>query len=127
MTKPQTHWNDKQVEQVVGNLLRAGVMLAAVVVLIGGVLYVRQYGAQPFHAKKLAELPPDLRSVRGVFSDARHMQGRGIIQLGLLLLVLTPVARVVFSVLAFALERDLLYVVVTLVVLAILLWSLFSG
>jgi uncharacterized membrane protein len=63
----------------------------------------------------------------GIVRDALTLRGRGIIQLGLLLLIATPVARVAFSVAAFAFQRDRLYVVVTLVVLAILLYSLTSG
>jgi Protein of unknown function (DUF1634) len=41
-----------------------------------------------------------------------------------LLLLATPVARVVFSIAAFALERDRMYVGITLVVLAILAYGL---
>ena len=48
----------------------------------------------------------------------------GLIQLGLLLLVATPVARVVFSVFAFARQHDLTYVVLTMMVLAVLIYSL---
>jgi uncharacterized membrane protein len=59
--------------------------------------------------------------------DALAMRGRGIIQLGLLLLIATPVARVAISVVAFAVQRDRLYVAITLLVLAILLCSLMSG
>ena len=54
-----------------------------------------------------------------------HLGGRGIIQLGLLLLIATPVARVVFSVIGFVRQRDFVYVVLTLIVLAVLLYSLF--
>lgn len=118
-------WTDERVEQIVGNLLRAGVLIAAVVVLIGGILYVIENGREHFDPAHLQKLPADLCSPQGVFTDCWALQSRGVIQLGLLLLILTPVARVVFSVLAFALERDLTYVVVTLVVLAILLYSLF--
>jgi uncharacterized membrane protein len=48
-------------------------------------------------------------------------------QLGLLLLIATPVARVAFSVFAFALQRDRLYVVVTLAVLGVLAFSMTGG
>jgi uncharacterized membrane protein len=51
----------------------------------------------------------------------------GLIQLGLLLLIATPVARVVFSVAGFAIERDWMYVVITLLVLLTLLYSLASS
>jgi len=120
-------WSDRQVEQIIGNLLRAGVLLAAGVVLVGGVMYVEEYGGNRFNPAGLAPLPSDLRSPRGIFSDVGILQSRGVIQLGLLLLILTPIARVLFSVIAFALERDRLYVIVTLTVLGILLYSLFSG
>jgi uncharacterized membrane protein len=117
-------WSDERIEIIIGNLLRAGVVLAAGVVLGGGILYVDKYGGQKpqygvFHGE-----PTDLRNVSEVFHQAISLHSRGLIQLGLLILIATPVARVAFSVLAFAAERDWLYVVVTLIVLAILLYSL---
>jgi len=68
--------------------------------------------------------PSDLHSLHGIVRDAMTLNGRGIIQLGLLFLIATPVARVVFSIFGFAEERDGLYVFFTLIVLAILLFSL---
>ena len=59
--------------------------------------------------------------------SALSLSSGGIIQAGLLLLIATPVARVVFSVFAFALQRDRTYVFVTLIVLGILLYSLMGG
>lgn len=111
-------------EVIIGNLLRAGVVLSAIVVLAGGIMYLHKYGgARPqyrlFHGE-----PEDLRGVAAVIQFARAEHSRGIIQLGLLLLIATPIARVVFSVYAFARERDWLYVGVTLVVLAVLGFSL---
>jgi uncharacterized membrane protein len=73
------------------------------------------------------EGPDYLRSPLGIVGHALQGDDRAIIQLGLLLLIATPVARVLFSVVAFALERDLTYVLVTLIVLAVLVYSLFSG
>ena len=52
------------------------------------------------------------------------LQPRSLIQFGLLLLIATPIARVAFSVIAFAVERDRLYVAFTIVVLMVLVWSL---
>jgi uncharacterized membrane protein len=127
MSEARPGWTDEKVEQTVGNLLRAGVLVAAAVVLIGGMLYVSDNGLRPLDPHNRRELPADLRSPRGILTDVWRFESRGIIQLGLLLLVLTPVARVAFSVVAFALQRDVVYVVVTLIVLSILLYSLFSG
>jgi uncharacterized membrane protein len=62
-----------------------------------------------------------------VIQSVRNGRGRGWIQLGLLLLIATPIARVVFSVAGFILERDRLYVTFTLIVLAVLLYSLLGS
>jgi len=59
--------------------------------------------------------------------ESLRWRGTGLIQLGLLLLLATPVARVAFSVVAFLLQRDRLYVLVTLIVLGILLYSIAGG
>jgi uncharacterized membrane protein len=55
------------------------------------------------------------------------LRGRSIIQFGLLLLIATPVARVLISAVAFALQRDRTYVLITLAVLGVLLLSLWGG
>jgi len=125
-SKPKNEWTDDQVEQVMGNLLRAGVILAASVVLTGGILYLIRYGTTVPDYRVFRGEPAHLRSVSGILSDAIRLSSRGLIQLGLLLLVATPVARVVFSVFAFARERDPVYVTLTLIVLGVLFYSLFG-
>jgi uncharacterized membrane protein len=127
MDEPKRRWTDERVEQVLGKLLQVGVLVSALVVAAGGIVYVSRHRTEPadhgiFHGE-----PGDLRSPVGIVQDALSGSGRGIIQLGLLLLIATPVARVIFSVFAFARERDLQYVVLTLIVLAVLLYSLFIG
>ena len=104
-----------------------GVTLAAAVVLFGGTVYLVRHGcAAPQYHVFVGE-PTDLRTVSGIVKDALAFRGRGLIQLGLLLLIATPVARVAFSVAAFAIQRDRLYVVVTLIELAVLMYSLTGG
>jgi uncharacterized membrane protein len=126
MSEPKHGWTDERVEQVVGNLLRAGVILAAAVVLIGGVMYLFEHGTEKVPDRhQFRGMPADLRSPRRILADALELKSVGVIQLGLLLLIATPVARVIFSVFAFALQRDFTYVLITLIVLAVLLYSLF--
>jgi uncharacterized membrane protein len=120
-------WGDEQIEVVVGNLLRAGVLLSAFVVLIGGAIYLWHYGRSPMDFTVFRGEPADLRSIRGIIRDALAMRGRGIIQLGLLLLIATPVARVAFSIFGFAKEKDHMYVTFTAIVFAILLFSIFGN
>jgi len=116
--------SEERVEQVMGNLLRIGVMASALVVLLGGLLYLMHDGRQPaqFQAQ-----PQELRSLAGIVRQAAVLDPLGLIMLGLLLLIATPVARVIFSVAAFVLQRDYLYVLFTILVLVVLLYSLFSG
>lgn len=119
-------WSDQRVEKIIGDLLRAGVIIAASAVLLGGIVYPIRHGeAAPDYRVFVGE-PADLRGVSGIIADTRALSGRGIIQLGLLILVATPLARVIFSVVAFALQRDRTYVVITLIVLAVLAYSLFG-
>jgi len=117
---------DAQVHRAVGNLLRFGVLLAAGVVLFGGILFLDRHGAvvpdyRVFHGE-----PLDLRGLAGILHDVLALRGRGIVQLGLLLLIATPVARVALTAVAFAFERDRTYVLVALLVLVLLLSSLFG-
>lgn len=120
----QVFWTDQKTENVIGNLLRAGVMLAATVVLAGGVLYFVRHGGEPADYRVFRGEPTDLRHVAGIVHDAFALESRGIIQLGILLLIATPIARVAFAVFAFAAERDWMYVGFTLMVLGILMYSL---
>jgi uncharacterized membrane protein len=127
MSEPEHGWSDQRVEQALGNLLRTGVLLAAAVLLLGGIIYLMRHGGERPDNRVFHEEPHDLRSITGILGDVWMFRGRGIIQLGLLLLIATPVARVVFSLIAFGLQRDKTYVLVTLIVLTILLYSLFAG
>jgi uncharacterized membrane protein len=124
MAVPQPPHHVTRVQQAVGNLLRAGVLLAAAVVLAGGILFlVRHGGAVPDYRVFRGE-PANLRTLAGIVRGSLAERGRGVVQLGLLILVATPVARVAFTAVAFAVERDRTYVLVALLVLCLLLMSL---
>ncbi len=125
MSQTARDQRDERVENLLGNLLRLGVGLAALVVLIGAVLYLMQHGADIAEGQTFQGEPEHLRSPQGIVANAFSGRGRGVIQLGLLLLIATPVARVAFSVVAFAWQRDYLYISLTLFVLAVLLVSIF--
>jgi uncharacterized membrane protein len=120
-------WTDRQMDEVIGILLRVGVSVSSLVVLAGGILYLMRHGATLPDYRVFQGEPSDLRSLRGIVQDALSLRARGVIQLGLVLLIATPILRVAFTVLAFALQRDRTYVVVTLIVLSVLLYSLTGG
>jgi uncharacterized membrane protein len=120
-------WSDERVEMVVGNLLRFGVLTAGAVTALGGVFLLAQHGLVPADYHVFRGEAPELTSIGGIFRGALRLDSRAVVQLGLLLLIATPIARVCFSLVAFILQRDRLYVVITAVVLAVLLFSLLFG
>ncbi len=119
--------SDQKVEEAVGIVLRIGVVLAAAIVLAGGVYYLLQYGSTAPHYRIFRGEPSDLRSLSGILRDALRVRSRGLIQFGLVILISTPVARVILSAFAFARQRDCVYVIVTLIVLSLLVFSLAGG
>jgi uncharacterized membrane protein len=120
-------WNDLRIEVIIGALLRTGVTLAAAVVLFGAVVFLAQHRHEVAAHGVFRGEPEALTSVGGIIHGALHLRGGAIIQLGLLILIATPVARVAFSAVAFAIEQDYLYVWITLFVLAVLLYSLLGS
>jgi len=120
----KSDWSDQKVEVIIANLLRAGVSFAATVVLLGGVIYLWRYGLTKASYQVFVGEPTDLRRWTGIVRAALALHSRGIIQLGLLILVATPVARVAFAAFAFAVEQDWLYVGISAFVLLVLLYSL---
>jgi len=117
-------WNDQQMDQIIGTILRVGVLISALVVLLGGVFYLQQYGFQQPNYRLFHGEPAYLRNIPGIIREALGFHAQGIIQFGLLLLIATPIVRVTFSIIGFAAQRDRAYVVVTLIVLGLLLISL---
>jgi len=120
-------WTDQRIESLLGTLLRSGVLCAALVVAVGGIIYLFRHGRTPVDFRVFRGEPADLRSIHGVLRDVKTLHGRGIIQLGLLLLIATPVARVAFSIFGFAVERDRMYVLFTVIVFCVLLYSLLGS
>ena len=120
-------WTDRKVEDLIGNLLRAGVFLSALIVFVGAVVYLARHGGELADYRVFHGEPNQLRTIPGALHEAFSFQGRGIIQLGLLLLIATPVARVVLSIVGFAAERDRMYVGFATIVLIILMYSLFGS
>ncbi len=124
MARRKYGWTDEDIESIVGNFLRAGVIIASFFVLIGGAFFLIKYGTDVPEYKIFSGEPADLRTVHGIVFDALSLRSRGVIQFGLLLLMFTPVAWVAFLLFAFAKQQDRTYVLVTAVVLAALLFSL---
>ncbi|MHB8173867.1 MAG: DUF1634 domain-containing protein [Nitrospirota bacterium] len=113
-----------QIEKLLGTLLITGVVLAAAIVLIGGISYLIKYGAIRQNYSVFRGEPAVLRRLGEIFRLAWSLESRGIIQFGLLVLIATPIARVAFSFAAFVRDRDWMYSAFTLLVLLVLMYSL---
>jgi len=121
------HPTDQDLDLAIAGMLRFGVSLAALVVLAGGLLLLgHAWNTLPNYAS-FHPGGPQLRTLRGIFAGVGRLDARSIIQCGLVLLIATPVARVVFCVAGFARQRDKLYVGVSAFVLAVLIYSLTKG
>jgi uncharacterized membrane protein len=118
---------DKRMDEIMGRLLRTGVILAASFVLAGGAVFLVRHPAPVTNYRVFQGEPEELRTMPGIFHEALALRGRGLIQLGLLILIATPIARVAFSVVAFLYQRDWTYVTVTLIVLGLLVYSVLGG
>lgn len=117
-------FDDRRMETIMGRLLQVGVLLASAVVLVGGFLYIRLHFVNSVDYGTFSGEPADLRSAKGLFQLLMSGDPAALIQVGVILLIATPIARVVFAVVGFALERDRFYVAVSLTVLVILIASL---
>jgi uncharacterized membrane protein len=120
-------WQDKDMQLVIGNLLRGGVLLSTTVVTVGGIIYLSRHGSALPEYKTFQNEPDALRTISGILHSVWGGRGRGIIQLGILILIATPVFRVAFSIVGYLLEKDYLYMAITLLVLGIILFSMLGG
>ncbi|HEY1952959.1 MAG TPA: DUF1634 domain-containing protein [Gemmatimonadaceae bacterium] len=118
---------DERIERIIGRLLQLGVLVAAIVVAVGGVLLLAHYGRMPASFRVFNGEDQSLRSIGGIVRAAMTGDSRAIVELGLVLLIATPVARVALTLGAFVVQKDRLYILTTAIVLAILLYGLLWG
>jgi uncharacterized membrane protein len=120
-------FNDERMESLMGLLLRFGVVMASTVVLAGGAFYLQDHARQPVRYREFVAHPVSVVHPGPWVAGIAHGDAAAIITVGILLLVATPIARVAFALVGFAMERDLGYVAVSVLILAILLWGLLRG
>ena len=114
----------EQTELIIRGVLRGGVLVSAGVIGIGVVAFYARYAAVGGSDVRDTPFPHTLAAV---FGGLAHGDPLAIIALGLLILLATPFTRVAVSILAFAVERDRVYTVITALVLLILIVSFLLG
>ena len=127
MHQPDRGPSDHAVEQVIGRLLQIGVFTAAAVAIVGAILVLIQHGSAAPAFSDFSAAPAHLTSIGGILRGVREMRSESIVQLGIVLLIVTPMLRVGFTLVAFMLQRDRVYVAITTLVLALLVYGLAFG
>ncbi len=129
----KSFWAEKDVERYIGKLLRYGVILSCAITLFGGVVYIFQNkGVMPDYSpipsnEDFPGVAEYLRELSTILPRVLNFDGAAIIQLGVVVLIATPILRVAFSAIAFLIEKDYMYVTITLIVLAIIILNMVFG
>lgn len=118
------YFADKDIQVILGTLLRTGVIASMTIVFIGAVIYLSVYAGQKVDYHHFSPSKTPYSSILAIFHGMSALDSKAIIQFGTLLLIFTPVTRIVFSIFSFLIERDYLYVLIGLFVLCVILISL---
>ncbi|KEQ30769.1 DUF1634 domain-containing protein [Pedobacter antarcticus] len=118
---------DYDMQQLIGQVLRVGVILSGTIAGIGGIWYLFQQGSGTPHYGTFTGEPAGFTSLTGIYKGILTGSAAEIIQLGVVILIATPIIRIIFSLFSFILEKDGLYVIITLIVLSVILFSMFGG
>lgn len=121
------NFKDTDIQLLIGRTLRAGTVISISVVLLGGVIYLYRHARTVADYREFKQLPDFLAHPGTLISDAINLRGQAIIQIGIVFLIATPILRVLFSALGFVLEKDYMYLAITLIVLLIIFFSMLSG
>ena len=125
--RAETRWSERGIEQLIGRLLQLGVLVAGAVVAVGGTALLMQHGSAPADFRTFRGATEPLHDIGSIVRGVMQLDSRAIVQLGLVLLIATPVARVALTFVAFLFRRDRLYAALTLLVLALLIYGLAWG
>lgn len=118
-------FQDKDLQSFIGNLLRIGVIIAMTIVVAGLVLFLFQYGREVAHYEHFDV--HDVFRFPEFYASLKQGDSKAIMQLGVMVLIATPVARVLFTMIGFWLEKDRMYTIIALIVLCIIAFSLIFG
>ena len=116
-----------RLQDIIALTLRTGVTLACAIALVGGIIYIVQHGSEPmpdYSHFSYDALPPGFEAyttLNGILAGVRSFTATGWIQLGVLVLLLTPILRVTLSLVDFLRQHDWLYAAITAVVLSIII------
>lgn len=110
---------------VIGLILRWGVIISIAFTVIGGVIFLFRHENERVSYQVYIEQDQSVKELfTTTFNELFQLKGRAIIMFGILLLFSTPIIRVLFSLIDFIYQKDIIYTIVTLLVLFIIFLSL---
>ena len=122
------YWADRDIQKLIGQLLRWGVVTASIIVFTGGLVYLYRHGQERIpEYQKFAGKSAGYTTVTEIIKGIAKFKGKGIIQMGVIVLIATPILRIFFSLIGFVLEKDKLYIIITSFVFFVIMISLFGG
>lgn len=120
-------YKDADIQLLLAQVLRAGTIISISIVFFGGILYLYRHGETITDYRVFKGIPPFVAHASGLFDGALRLKGQAIIQIGIILLIATPIVRVIFSAIGFVIEKDYLYMGISILVLLIIFASMLSG
>ncbi|GAA4327923.1 DUF1634 domain-containing protein [Mucilaginibacter gynuensis] len=121
------NFKDTDMQLIIGRILRIGVFASIAIAFLGGIVYIARHGQETVDYTHFKGVPDFVSHIPTLIHGVFTLRGRAIIQTGIILLIATPVIRVLFSTIGFAIEKDRLYTIISAIVLLIILFSMLSG
>ena len=124
----QEKFGERDFQLIIGNLLRYGVWISLSVAFMGGIIYLLNHGNELENYSTFYENDTNIfKVVINIYNGVVQGQGESIILLGIILLFITPILRLLISLIVFYFEKDYLYVFITMIVILIIGTSIFFG
>ena len=120
-------FKDTDIQSMIGQVLRVGMISSISIVFIGGIFYLYRHGQTVADYSVFKGIPAFVQHANGILNGIINFKGQAIIQAGIILLIGTPVLRVIFSAIGFVLEKDYMYVGISILVLFIIFMSMLNG
>lgn len=124
----QEKFEERDFQLIIGNLLRYGVWISLSVAFMGGIIYLLNHGNELENYSTFYENDTNIfKVIINIYNGVVQGQGESIILLGIILLFITPILRLLISLIVFYFEKDYLYVFITMIVILIIGTSIFFG
>jgi uncharacterized membrane protein len=120
---------DERIQKILAHVMLGGVLLAAAILGVGLAWFLVTSGGSPPGDHLFRGEPKYLQNPISMIRRAFDFDGvgerRSLIMIGVTLLLINPLIRVAFAALGFAAQKDRLYATISLLVLAVLVFSFF--